>query len=96
MTGEVEDGNAAEALAKLRESLNAWDPKLLIEAGAPEDEYDPEAREIYHALTSGDVESEAALAICIAAIFAKWFGDPVTAEMCSGVAHTIWSRWRSG
>lgn len=94
MSGRAKGTGGAAGLAKVRAFLDAWDPKALLSRGAPEDEYNPEAANIYAALISGEAGSEEALAGRIAATFAKWFGDPVALEACSGVAHSIWSWWR--
>ncbi len=93
MAGEA--GPPEVGLARIREFVNAWDPMVLIERGAPQDEYDPEIRDIRQSLESGHIGSESALAACIAAVFTKWFGDPFTAEMCSEVARGIWGWWQA-
>ncbi len=82
-----------EDLARHREFLHAWDPCGLIAEGAPESEFDAEGAQIYGALTSGAVQSEAELAGRRAAIFRRAFDSSFTPESCADVAQSIWSWW---
>ena len=82
-----------EAMAAIMEALNAWDPYRLIAGGAPRDEFEPEAANIYSALAAGGVDSEQELARLIAAVFEKWFGETFTAEECAAAARVIYAWW---
>ncbi len=84
----------AEDLARLREFIHAWDPGGLIAGGAPENELDSEGAQVYGALTSEAVQSEAELARRIAAIFRRTFDSSFTPENCADVARSIWRWWQ--
>jgi hypothetical protein len=83
-----------EDLARLREFLNAWDPYCLIAGGAPENEFDSERADIYQALKSGGIASEAELGRRIATIFRRAFDSSFTPENCADLAQSIWSWWQ--
>jgi hypothetical protein len=61
--------------------------------GVPEDEFDTQRAQLYGALTSGAVQSEAELARRIASIF-QGFDSSFTPENCADVAQSIWSWWQ--
>lgn len=60
-----------EALAAVREVINRIDPIGLIEMGAPEDEYDPEAADLVCLVMRSDAFGEAE----VDAVWSRWFGD---------------------
>lgn len=60
-----------EALAAVREVINRIDPIGLIEMGAPEDEYDPEAADLVRLVMRSDAFGEAE----VDAVWRRWFGD---------------------
>jgi hypothetical protein len=84
----------AEDLARLREFIHAWDPGGLIAMGVPENEFDTQRAQLYGALTSGAVQSEAELGKRVAAIFQGAFDSSLTPENCADVAQSIWSWWQ--
>ncbi len=53
--------------------INAWDPYCLLRCGAPEDEFDPEVRDVVVAISTIRTPIDAANAI--SKVFSKWFGS---------------------
>jgi hypothetical protein len=62
--------------------------------GVPEDEFDTQRAQLYGALTSGGVRSEADLGRRIAALFGGFFDSSLTPENCADVAQSIWDWWQ--
>ncbi len=83
-----------EAFAAITRVINAWDPQALIAQGAPEDEYEAEARDICNTLTAGHIGSEQELAIYISTVCEKWFGEHFAVGTCAFSAHLIWAWWQ--
>lgn len=75
------------------EEIDKWDPELLFEFGAPEDEYVPEIREIVNNLSK--IQSEHALALLIKDVFEKYFDEKYYFESCLEIAINIWKRLKS-
>lgn len=80
------------AVREVMKLLVAWDPYDYY-GGSPEDDGGIEAQAILHALTSGEVGTEAELALYIADMYDRWYGiyDSFTPDNCSGIAQTIWA-----
>jgi hypothetical protein len=94
MTDRIGSRNR-EKFLKIRELVTPRAPyNLVCEMGAPEDEYDPEVADIYDALASGTMASEAALAQRLAEIFGQWFGIPVVAAEWTDLARDLWRYWQ--
>lgn len=68
--------------------IDEWDPIGLLDLGCPEDEYDPEIREIVALLPR--VKSVDELALKIRQVFIKWFEEYLSNEKCYPVALKIW------
>lgn len=73
----------------IKKTIDEWDPISLLEMGCPEDEYDPEIREIerlsYHAKSVDE------LALGIRQVLIKWFDEYLPIEKCYPVALKIWT-----
>ncbi|RLQ84859.1 DUF1871 family protein [Planomicrobium sp. Y74] len=68
--------------------IDDWDPIGLLDLGCPEDEYDPEIRDIVALLPH--VKSVDELALSIRQVFMKWFEEFLSIEKCQPVALKIW------
>lgn len=68
--------------------FDEWDPMGLLNLGCPEDEYDPEIRDVVALLTH--VISVDELALKIRRVFIKWFEEFLSIEKCYPVALKIW------
>lgn len=67
--------------------IDEWDPIGLLGMGSPEDEYDPEIRDIVRLLSS--IKSVDELAERINRVFIKWFEEDLTVEKCYPIALKI-------
>ncbi|WP_339147161.1 MULTISPECIES: DUF1871 family protein [unclassified Sutcliffiella] len=74
----------------VKEVIDEWDPIGLLSMGCPEDEYDPEIRDIVRLLC--DIKSVNELAVGINKVFIKWFEEDLTIEKCYPVALKIWNK----
>ena len=70
--------------------IDKWDPMGLLSIGAPDDEYDPEIKNIVNEIQA--VKNENELALLTKSIFEKWFGEEFDFEDCFKVAMNIWSK----
>ena len=68
--------------------IDDWDPIGLLDLGCPEDEYDPEIRDVVALLPH--VKSVDELALRIRQVFIKWFEEFLSIEKCYPVALKIW------
>ncbi|MEH7110045.1 DUF1871 family protein [Bacillus sp. JJ1764] len=66
------------------------DIHLIERMGCPDDEYDPEIRDIVELLSN--IKSVDELAVEINKVFIKWFEEDLTIEKCYPVALTIWNK----
>lgn len=79
----------------IKEVIDEWDPINLL-SHAPDDEYEPEIRDIVKQLPT--VESVDELALVMNEIFVKWFGtalmfaEEYTVKNCYPWALKIWSK----
>ncbi|MFD4706442.1 DUF1871 family protein [Gottfriedia sp. NPDC058432] len=72
--------------------IDKWDPMGLLSGGAPDDEYDPEIKNIVNELKSVNTEQE--LAILTKNVFEKWFGEEFSFESCLTIAKNIWGQFQ--
>ncbi|QHJ70909.1 DUF1871 family protein [Planococcus halotolerans] len=68
--------------------IDDWDPIGLLDLGCPEDEYDPEIRDIVALLPH--VKSVDELALRIRQVFIKWFEEFLLIEKRYPIALKIW------
>lgn len=68
--------------------IDEWDPIGLLDLGCPQDEYDPEIREIVALLPHVKLADE--LALKIRQVFIKWFEEFISIEECHSIALKIW------
>jgi hypothetical protein len=78
----------------VKEVIDEWDPIGLLGMGCPDDEYDPEIRDIVRLLSN--IKSVVELAEVIHNVFDKWFNSidsiEYTFEKCYPVAIKIWNK----
>ncbi|MFB7142858.1 DUF1871 family protein [Gottfriedia sp. NPDC056225] len=67
--------------------IDKWDSLGLLAGGAPEDEYDPEIKDIVKEINSVNNNNE--LILLIKNVFEKWFGMEFSYEECFTVAKSI-------
>ncbi|TWT27213.1 DUF1871 family protein [Planomicrobium sp. CPCC 101110] len=67
--------------------IDEWDPIGFLDLGCPEDEYDPEIRDIVELLPH--VKSIDELALRIRQVFIKWFEEFLSIEKCYPIALKI-------
>jgi hypothetical protein len=76
----------------IKKTIDEWDPIGLLEMGCPDDEYEPEIREIerlaYHAKSIDE------LALGIRQVLIKWFDEYFPIEKCYPVALKIWTEYQ--
>lgn len=81
----------------VKEAIDEWDPIRLLH-DAPDDEYEPEIRDIENQLPG--VTSPDELALVIHKVFNRWFGDDLpladkyTIKSCYPCALKIWEKLR--
>lgn len=78
--------------SEVRAILNRHDLMNLLEVGAPDDEYEPEAREIVDKLPRASGEQE--VAQIVQEVFVKQFDERQNDDEVRAVAAEIWSRRR--
>jgi hypothetical protein len=76
--------------SSVKEVIDEWDPIGLLGMGCPDDEYDPEIRDIIGLLSN--IKSVDDLAVGINKVFIKWFEEDLTIEKCYPVALKIWNK----
>ena len=74
----------------VKEVVDEWDPIGLLGMGCPDDEYDPEIKDIVQLLSNIKTVDE--LTRVIQKVFIKWFEEDLTIEKCYPVALEIWNR----
>lgn len=74
----------------VKEVIDEWDPIGLLGMGCPDDEYDPEIKDIV--LLLSNIESVDKLAVKIQKVFIKWFEEELPIEKCNLVALKIWKK----
>jgi hypothetical protein len=74
----------------VKEVIDEWDPIGLLSMRCPDDEYDPEIRDIVRLLS--DIKSVDELAGGINKVFIKWFEEDLTIEKCYPIALKIWNK----
>ena len=68
--------------------IDEWDPIGLLDPEGPEDEYNPEIKDIVVLLPN--VESVDELALRIRQVFIKWFEIFLSIDKCYPIALKIW------
>lgn len=68
--------------------IDEWDPIGLLYLGCPEDEYDPEIKDIVALLSNATSVDE--LALIIREVFIKWFEEYLSVEASHTAALKIW------
>lgn len=81
-------GTAMDEYIVVKSIIDEWDPIGLLNLGCPEDEYDPEIKDIVALLPN--VKSVDELALRIRQVFIKWFEEFISIEKCYPVASKIW------
>ncbi|WP_409274603.1 DUF1871 family protein [Neobacillus sp. SCS-31] len=71
----------------VKEVIDEWDPIGLLGMGCPDDEYDPEIKDIVKRLSNSN--SVDVLTKEIQEVFIKWFGEHLSTRDCLSAAQKI-------
>lgn len=74
----------------VKKVIDEWDPIGLLSMGCPDDEYDPEIKDIVQLLSN--IESVDEFADGIQKVFFKWFQEELNMEKCYQAALKIWNK----
>jgi hypothetical protein len=74
----------------VKEVIDEWDPIGLLGMGCPDDEYDPEIRDIVRLLSI--INSIDELAVRIQKVFINWFEEEMPIVKCYSAALKIWNK----
>lgn len=74
----------------VKKVIDEWDPIGLLGMGCPDDEYDPEIKDIVRLLSN--IKSIHELAKEINGVFIRWFEVDLTIEKCYPIALKIWNK----
>ena len=82
---------AGEIYSTIKRAIDQTDPIRLLEIGAPEDEYEPEIREIVSRV--GRCKSLGEIQTLIHEVFVKWFDERIAGpkERYRAPAEAIWA-----
>jgi hypothetical protein len=84
------EGLYLEKYMFVKEVIDEWDPIGLLSLGCPDDEYDPEIKDIVKLVSQ--IKSIDEIAVGIQEVFNKWFGENINIEKCNPVAIKIWNK----
>jgi hypothetical protein len=76
--------------SSVKKAIDEWDPIGLLGMGCPDDEYDPEIRDIVRLLS--EINSLDELAVGIQKVFIKWFEEEIPIVKCYPAALKIWNK----